>query len=266
MKKFFIFLISLWTLSGCSSGVQSLDLSDYFGNSNGCAVIYDAESDKYMLFNDEMCNIQASPCSTFKIVSAITALDNGVVTSENDKMKYNGTKYEYDFWNYDLNFKEAFQKSCVWYFRQLTDKIGQDNMQEAVDKLNYGNKDISQWNGTGEREPKDLNGFWLSSSLEISPKEQVNVLRTIFESGLYSDDNISLLKDLMYVDEVDGIKIYGKTGTSGDNQAWFVGFSEKDNSISDYFAFYIDNSKNGIDVAGADTKAIAIDVIKNLDK
>ena len=36
--------------------------------------------------------------------------------------------------------------------------------------LNYGNKDISEWDGSDINPLPQLNGFWLESSLKISPK------------------------------------------------------------------------------------------------
>ena len=56
-------------------------------------------------------------------------------------------------------------------------------MQAYIDEMNYGNRDISDWQGDlNEGEPlTDLKGFWLESSLKISPKEQIQVLRRIME-------------------------------------------------------------------------------------
>lgn len=46
-----------------------------------------------------------------------------------------------------MDFEQAFSYSCVWYFRKIIDEIGQERMQEALEKLSYGNCDISDWEG-----------------------------------------------------------------------------------------------------------------------
>ena len=38
-------------------------------------------------------------------------------------------KYPFDMWNKDMNLNEAFQTSCVWYFRQVIDNIGQEKLK-----------------------------------------------------------------------------------------------------------------------------------------
>lgn len=55
-------------------------------------------------------------------------------------------------------------------------------IQEELNRLEYGNCDISDWEGrlnTNNSNPV-LTGFWIESSLLISPKEQVEVMEHIF--------------------------------------------------------------------------------------
>ena len=135
----------------------------------------------------------------------------------------------------DLTLEEAFQKSCIWYFRKVIDSIGKDKIQEELNGLQYGNCDISEWNGSNINPMEMLNGFWLDSSLKISPVEQVEVLSRIFEGYSYYDSrNIEILKRIMLVEETDSQKIYGKTG-SGNGEAWFVGFSESNEERKDVY-------------------------------
>ena len=39
-------------------------------------------------------------------------------------MNYNGTQYPNLEWNKNLTLKEAFQTSCIWYFRQVINAVG----------------------------------------------------------------------------------------------------------------------------------------------
>lgn len=55
--------------------------------------------------------------------------------------------------------------------------------------LQYGNCDISDWEGqlNTNNNNRALTGFWIKSSLTISPKEQVEVMERIFgENSDYS--------------------------------------------------------------------------------
>lgn len=55
--------------------------------------------------------------------------------------------------------------------------------------LQYGNCDISDWEGqlNTNNNNRALTGFWIESSLTISPKEQVEVMERIFgENSDYS--------------------------------------------------------------------------------
>lgn len=241
---------------------KPIDLSDIFNSINGCAVLYSPKNNQYLYYNKTICEQEVSPFSTFKIISALLGLDNGVVNNESSTMNYNGTKYPNPKWNKNLTLKEAFQSSCIWYFKQIVDTIGANKMQEALNDLQYGNRDITQWQGSGINTFEDLNGFWLDSSLKISPIEQVQVLSKIFEEkSKFVSSNIEVLKSIMLIDD-DGIKkIYGKTGT-GNGKAWFVGFSEE-NDIKEYFAIYLYDDKQLTDISGNTAKEIALKIIKN---
>ena len=75
-----------------------------------------------------------------------------------------------------------------------------------------------------------LTGFWIESSLMISPKEQVEVMEHIFgKESNYSEETQNTLKQVMLLSEVDStdISIYGKTGMGKVDgivvDAWFTG-------------------------------------------
>lgn len=70
-------------------------------------------------------------------------------------------------------------------------------MQEELEKLQYGNCDISDWEGrlNTNNNNRALTGFWIESSLLISPKEQVEVMECIFgENSEYSEETQNELK------------------------------------------------------------------------
>lgn len=240
-----------------------VDFSDYFQGINGCAVIYDQSLNTYSLYNKEKCETEVSPLSTFKIVSALAGLENEVLENETSTMAYSGINYPIDTWNANLSLKEAFETSCVWYFRQVVDKVGQEGIRTILKELQYGNCDISEWNGSGTNLLPELNGFWLESSLTISPKQQVAILNYIFGSeNNFNAENLEVLKNIMYIAELDNGYLYGKTGSGTDGKAWFVGFIEENDSRI-YFAIYLDDMQNKKTVSGNKAKEIAMSILSN---
>lgn len=249
------------------STVEEVNFSEYFDEITGCAVFYNDATHELQVYNKDLCEIQTSPCSTFKIISTLMGLENKVVDVDTT-MGYNGTIYPIETWNKDLTLGEAFSASCVWYYRKLIDKVGPDEVQKYLEQLQYGNKDISEWNGSSVNSLPELSGFWLGSSLKISPMEQVAILANIFEGRTaFAKDKIDILKDIMLVESNDMVKIYGKTGTGKDlatgknNNAWFVGMAETKDDVY-YFAIRLDESKSQ-DLVSAKAKEIAFSLIEN---
>lgn len=240
---------------------QEIDYSKEFEGIQGCAVVYLPETEEYFLYHKAMCDVRESPYSSFKIISALIGLDAEIIDSESSTMNYDGTTYPVEAWNSNLTFQEAFASSCIWYFSQIIDCVGQDNVQAVLDQLNYGNCDISEWDGSGINPLPELNGFWLASSLKISPREQVEVLARIFEGKTkFEQNDIEILKSVMRTETTDSIVTYGKTGSSGDGQAWFVGFAEPENRRS-YIAVYLDDRANAEKATGSQAKDIAIAIL-----
>lgn len=235
------------------------DYSDCFVDLDGCAVIYFPDKNTYTYYNKEQCQKQVSPFSTFKIVSTLIGLNNGVVESEESKLGYDGKDYSKE-WNKDLTLKEAFKVSCVWYYRKLIDAVGEQTVKTELDKLKYGNCDISEWKGKNADEMPELSGFWLNSSLKISPEEQVDVLSNIFTGKTeYSATHIDILRNIMKADTTSDAQIYGKTGTGKHGIGWYTGYFVK-NDQSYYFAVYI-NDKDQKKVSGYDAKFVLEQII-----
>lgn len=250
------------TINISDSITEEIDLSDKFGEIKGCAVIYDPANDKYSVYNTSLCEKEASPYSTFKIISTLAGLNNGVIQTEQSTMNYSGEKYPSSEWNDDLSLEKAFQTSCIWYFRQIIDEVGHDEIQSELISLEYGNCDISEWDGSDINPMPDLNGFWLGSSLKISPLEQVQVLKKIFEGeSIYSAEHVVTLKEIMSVSEGTR-KIYGKTGSGPDGEAWFVGFAEE-NDTKKYFAVYLNDNTQPDKAAGSVAKEIALSILES---
>ena len=246
------------------------DWSEYFNGLNGSAVVYDVSNGRYIIYNSDCALTQRSPCSTFKIISSLIALENGIFEPEDSTREWSGEIFWNENWNKDIDFSEAFLTSCVWYYRQVIDDIGKDMMQKELEKLQYGNCDISDWEGrlNTNNNNRALTGFWLESSLLISPKEQVEVMERIFGDGSeYSEETQNELKQVMLVSEQEqtDTSIYGKTGMGKAEgivvDAWFTGFAEGTEGRI-YFCVHLGRT-DGMNVSSSEAKEIAIQIVED---
>ncbi len=244
------------------------DWGNVFDGINGAAVIYSPSENSYRIYNRETALVRRSPCSTFKIVSSLIALENNVIEPNNSVRKWSGEEFWNEDWNKDIGFEDAFRTSCVWYYRKIIDEIGTDTIQEALDELNYGNCDISDWEGrlNTNNNNRALTGFWIESSLKISPKEQVEVLERIFgENSIYSRNSRNYLEQVMLVPKTQNTEtlIYGKTGMGKSYgvvvDSWFTGFAD---TVSEriYFCVYLGET-DGKNVSSTKAKEIALKII-----
>lgn len=250
--------------------IEDIDWSNYFDGINGTAVIYEPIENCYQIYNQELALTQRSPCSTFKIISSLIALENGIMKPKESVHTWSGEMFWNEEWNKDIDFSDAFRSSCVWYFREIIDEIGKDRIQENLNELGYGNCDISDWEGrlnTNNNNPV-LTGFWIESSLLISPKEQVEVMERIFGDNTdYSEETLDQLKQVMLLSEQDnaGISIYGKTGMGKAYgivvDSWYTGFADTtDKRI--YFCVYLGETDNR-NVSSTKAKEIAIKIVSD---
>ena len=119
-------------------------------------------------------------------------------------------------------------------------------MQRTLDRLHYGNADISVWNRNGH------NVFWIESSLLISPEEQVAVLADIFSGGAgFRPEHVAILRDCMDAGTVGDFKMYGKTGTGRNHntnflESWYVGFVEIPGKDRVFFAIHGADPKRNV--------------------
>lgn len=143
-------------------------------------------------------------------------------------------------------------------------------MQTELDRLSYGNCDISDWDGglnTNNNNPA-LTGFWIESSLLISPKEQTEVLERIFgEQSDYSEETQNQLMQVMLLPEQTDtdISIYGKTGMGKAHgivvDAWYAGFVDAvDKRI--YFCVHLDETDSQ-SVSSPKAREIAVEIVSD---
>ena len=129
-------------------------------------------------------------------------------------------------------------------------------MQEEINKLNFGNKEL----GT------EIDQFWLKGPLKISAIEQCILLSKLGKSELpYSKEIQKQIQDITVLDSGKGWTLHGKTGWATSNIevpiGWFVGWVEKEGKIYS-FAINLD-MKNSSELPKRE--AVAKEALKILE-
>lgn len=220
-----------------------------FGRFDGTGILLDLNSSTKMVFG-ERTNERLSPCSTFKILNSLIALESKVIQDENETLAWDGTVRKYSFWNKDHSMRSAIKVSAVWFYQEMARRIGSTRMEQMVIQSHYGNTDTSH----------SLTDFWLGNgSLKISANEQVDFLTKLLRYQLpFSSHTIETVKDIMTIEQNKDYTLSGKTGSCA-GVGWFIGFLEKDNKTK-VFAFNI----KGAGASGSEIKEIVIEYLKSL--
>jgi len=121
--------------------------------------------------------------------------------------------------------RSAMRSSVVWFYQEVARRIGAERMQDFIDRVGYGNRDI----GGG------IDLFWLSGNLRITPRQQVEFLKRLHDGDLpFSSRSIATVRDIMVVERTNEHILRGKTGWAdqdGRSIGWFVGYLERGNEV-----------------------------------
>ena len=231
------------------------DLHQFFKGYEGSFVLYDQNAQQYRIYNEEKSTLRVSPDSTYKIYSALFALESNVISPEETTLSWDGTEHPYDAWNMDQNVSSALQKSVNWYFQELDRRTGFETIQSNLQEINYGNSDVS--GGFGE--------FWHESSLKISPVEQVQLLQAFYNNQFgYKEMHIQAVKEALLIEKNEEARLSGKTGTGAVNgkniNGWFIGYVETKNNTY----FFATNIQNEDDSFGSKAGEITLSILNDL--
>ena len=242
MKRILILTLSLISINLIAQNlkpdesVQILNLDNFYKDYSGCFVLYDLKTNEYLKYNDSICAIPYSPCSTFKITNSLIGLESAIAENENYLIEYDSLRNPSESWMYnvepfkywmqDHTMRTAIKNSVVWYYQELARRIGNEDMLKLLNQIDYGNNDISS----------GIDNFWLCGSLKISANEQVEFLKKLYRNQLsgFSLKSQKIVKDIMLYESTDHYKLSGKTGGGDcwDDKVigWYVGFVETDSS------------------------------------
>lgn len=182
---------------------------------------------------------RVTPASTFKITLSLIGFDTGIL--EDEKTPTWNFQEGYDdflvIWKTPHNPKSWMANSCLWFSKILTYELGFERFQEYLSSFEYGNQDLS----SGLVEPGPLSPAWVSSSLKISPIEQVEFIQKMVLGALpISPHSFEMTKTILFKEKLpEGWELYGKTGLGTDipegekseQVRWFVGWVEKERAF-----------------------------------
>ena len=224
----------------------------------GTIALFDSADSVLSCSDVARCTKAVLPASTFKIANSMIALETGVVDDAETVLPWDGKPHAIQDWNQDLTLRAAVRVSCVPCFQAIARKVGAERMADWVRRLDYGNHDTS-----GE-----VDRFWLSGKLRISPVQQLDFLRR-FDAGKLpiQERTAEIVRDLIALDVGQNHVLRGKTGLSGSPQAnllgWFVGWLELGERRV-FFATLIDGIAPDVDVHPA-RRRVTERVLRALD-
>lgn len=222
---------------------QDIDFAPHFASLGieGSILIYDQKGDQFFEHNPRRNRTPFPTASTFKIFNSLVALETGVLPHDLAVLTWDGVPRLIPSWNRDLNLREAFKISAVWFYQVIARRVGHEQMQQYIEAAQFGNQRLGP--------PEEIDQFWLNGTLRITPRQQVEFLRRLHQGDLpFSARSLTLVKDLMIAEQTPDYTIRAKTGWYGygdeaiANIGWYVGYVETQDNVY-FFATNIDIDK-----------------------
>lgn len=220
----------------------------------GGIYIYDLQKNEFIIYDRKRMDTAFSPASTSKIIHSLIFLDSDAIKDENEVLKWDGTKQWVKSWEQDHNLRSALKVSAVWFYVDVSKRVGENKMQHYYDAANYGNAKINDF-GTA---------YWVKGDLKITPRQQIEFLVKFYQNKLpFSERSTNIVKDILVDEKTEEYTVSGKTGWSdayAPQVGWWIGYVEKGNNVY-FFATEIDINKNE---DAAKRKSITNEVLKYL--
>ena len=231
-----------------ASAFSATATSSQVSSPTGSACILIADSTGKLLLEEGRCDSATTPASSFKIPLALMGADAGWITGAHEPT----IAYRDSFAASIPSHREAADpvrwesESVVWYSQEMTRALGMERFRGYVERFGYGNRNLSGDPGKGN----GLTNAWLSSSLSITPRGQIDFLAKVRTRALGVAPRAYLLLDSIvpHFPGPEGWAVAGKTGSvipkdsalvpiPGRSIGWFVGWLERDGKAPLLFAY-----------------------------
>ena len=249
----------LLLLNSCSVNKSKNDesLKKYFEENKveGCFTLLNNADGKVTVYNMKYDTMRFSPTATSNIFYSLVGLQTGIITDEKMVIKWDGIKRFNEEWNKDMDMVEAFKVSNEPYYQNLAKRLGKDTMQQWIDSIGYGNKNISS----------PIDSCWLNNTLKISPDEQLGLVKKLYFDQLPFRKSVQqMVRDLMLQEKNTAYQLSYKTGSGfsqdGNAIGWLVGWLEENKHVY-FFVSFIKSP-----LANTDTKKVSIQITKSILK
>ncbi len=206
-----------------------------------CTAIVEADTGRILKQEGLGCAARVTPASTFKIALSLMGFDAGFLKDEHSptlNFQAGDPDWGGEEWHKPTDPERWMKYSVVWFSQRVTHALGQGAFEQYVNQFEYGNRNVSGDTGTSNA----LDRAWLSSSLRISPMEQVAFLRKVINRQLPVTNLAYDMTTRITANGTlaDGWELHGKTGTGapGTTKAdgswdqahsfgWYVGWVTK---------------------------------------
>lgn len=209
-----------------SQNTQRVNLQSIFRGRNACFVMKKISTSEFVEnLNPERCAERFSPNSTFKIAAALMGFEKGILKTEKQIIKWDGTRNDREELNQDQTPLTWMDRSVVWVTQWIMPQLKVADLKKFLKDFGYGNQDFSG----------GVKNAWLDSSLKISAIEQIEFLTKLWKETLpLQKSTFEKTKKIIFIKNLSPTtQLYGKTGTScafegcgtnlGRHRGWFVG-------------------------------------------
>jgi len=203
-----------------------------------CTVVADASTGG-MLVQQGNCAERYTPASTFKVALSLMGYDSGFLGDAHaPKLPFREGYADWggENWTQATDPTRWMKYSVVWFSQVMAQSLGEQNLHRYAVKFDYGNADF----GGDPGKNNGLERAWISSSLKISPLEQVAFLRKLVNRELpVSSRATDMTMKIMETAELpDGWTAQGKTGMAYPRKqddtfdydhpwGWYVGWATR---------------------------------------
>lgn len=222
-----------------------------------CTIIIDGKSGQELEKKGD-CDTRVTPASTYKIALSLMGFDSGfLVNSHEPVLDYKAGDPDWGgvAWLTPTDPARWIKYSVVWFSQRVTQQLGIEKIEAYTKTFNFGNADMSGDAGKAN----GLDRAWISSSLKISPREQVNFLANLVNFRLpVSHQAVGMTANITTIQQSPGEwEIHGKTGTAfprdtlGNSDesrgyGWFVGWATKGERILVFARLTQDSEANKV--------------------
>lgn len=205
-----------------------------------CTLIADAKTGELLVETGSDCDTPTTPASTFKVPLAVMGYDAGFLSDAQTPalpFKKGYADWGGAEWRQTTDPTRWMDYSVVWYSQVIARELGAEQLQRYAKAFSYGNADFSGDPGANN----GLERSWISSSLKVTPREQLAFMRQLVTRQLPVTPAAmeTTLAIMQRRTTADGWQVVGKTGSAFPRKAngsfdrahgwgWYVGTAQRD--------------------------------------